>query len=123
VNLRFSREHKLTERADFLRCYNTGRRSFSSGFVVFVRQRESGDLPWRLGLAVTKKTGNAVVRNRLRRLVREFFRLGQHNSPGGRDYVVVPKRGLNPLGLGLADISAELSPLLRALARAKPEPQ
>lgn len=116
-------EHRLTERPDFVRCYNNGRRRFSPGFVLFVREREEPGLPWRMGMAVTKKTGSAVRRNRLRRLIREVFRLEQTSVPGGCDYVVVPKRGLNPHGLTLADVRAELAPLLRGAVRANSKPE
>jgi ribonuclease P protein component len=71
---------------------------------------------WRLGTAVTRKTGPAVLRNRVRRLVRECFRHAQHTLPGGCDYVVVPKRNLEPRTLTLAIVRADLLPLLRALA-------
>ena len=74
-------------------------------------------LPWRLGLAVTRKTGSAVWRNRVRRLVRECFRLEGEQVPQGYDYVVVPKRGLDPRILTLAIVRDDLLPLLRSHAR------
>lgn len=99
-----------------MRCYDKGRRYFSPAFVLFVRQREEAGLPWRLGTAVTRKTGSAVRRNRVRRLIRETFRLEQGRVPDGHDYVVVPKRSLDPRGLCLNRVRAELLPLLTALA-------
>lgn len=115
--MKFGRERRLTERPDFLRCYETGRRFFSSGFVLFAAKRGDGGRLWRLGLAVTKKTGSAVWRNRVRRLVRECFRLEQEQVPGGYDYVVVPKRGLAPRTLNLDLVREDLLPLLRSLAK------
>lgn len=114
--MRFCREHRLTDRPDFLHCYDAGRRFFSPGFVLFAAPRGEVGLPWRLGLAVTKKTGCAVWRNRVRRLVRECFRLEQARVPGGYDYVVVPKRGLVPRSLSLARVRDDLLPLLQSLA-------
>ena len=100
-------------RPDYVRCYNSDRRFFSRNFVLFVAKRTDAALPWRLGTAVTKKTGSAVWRNRVRRLIKESFRLAQHAVRPGYDFVVVPKRGLNPRTLSLADVSAELLFLLR----------
>jgi ribonuclease P protein component len=114
--LSFRREHRLTDRPDFLRCYDGGRRFFSSCFVLFAARRENGCLPWRLGLAVTRKTGSAVRRNRVRRLIRECFRLADTQVPGGYDYVVVPKRGIDPRVLDLGRVRADLLPLLLSLA-------
>jgi ribonuclease P protein component len=108
-----------------LRCYSEGRRYFSRGFVLFVRAREKPELPFRLGMAVTRKTGSAVWRNRLKRLIRESFRLGQALVPGGCDYVVVPKRGLDPRAQTLNAVREDLMPLLAAVAastRQNPEP-
>ena len=66
---------------------------------------------WRLGLAVSKKVGIAVQRNRIKRVVREFFRLHQDAIPTGADYVVVPKRNVNAPGLSYAQVEAELGTL------------
>lgn len=70
---------------------------------------------WRLGLAVSKKIGNSVHRNRAKRLVREFFRLHQHEFNLAADIVVVPKRGIHVPSLTLEQIRVELGPLMRKI--------
>ena len=114
--MKFGREHRLTDRPNFLHCYTAGRRFYSSSFVLFAAQREDRRLPWRLGLAVSKKTGCAVWRNRVRRLIRECFRLAGARAPDGYDYVVTPKRGIDPRALDLERVRADLLPPLLSLA-------
>ena len=70
----------------------------------------------RLGLAVSRKMGRAAVRNRIKRVVREFFRLHQDRISGPLDIVLVPKRSLDIEGLTLAVATLELAPLLPKLA-------
>ena len=64
---------KLTRRADFLAA-NGGLRAPMPGFVLLVRPRGDGDPAMRLGITVTKKIGNAVVRNRMKRRFRALAR-------------------------------------------------
>lgn len=65
--------------------------------VVFAKARdvprESSTPSARLGVTIPKKTGNAVVRNRWKRWIRESFRTQQDSVPEGYDYVVRPKKG------------------------------
>lgn len=103
-----------------MRCYNHGRRYFSSAFVLFVVKRTEPGAVWRLGMAVTKKTGSAVRRNRVRRLIRECFRLEWAAVEPGYDYVVVPKRGLDPKALTLALTREQIVHLLHAHRKSSP---
>ena len=56
-----------------------------------------------------------MVRNRVKRVLREFFRLRRQAIPGGIDIVAVPKRNLNAAALTLVFASAELDPLLERI--------
>ncbi len=83
----FPDEH-VRKRADFELIYKTGFKRSGRLMTMFTREREAG--PARLGIAATRKMGDAVERNRAKRLVRELFR---HNKPVvAIDVVVVPRR-------------------------------
>ena len=95
-------------------CYEKGQRFYSRNFVLFVHKRGELSQLWRLGLAVGRKIGSAVERNRVKRVLREFFRLHQHELPVGVDYVVVPKKHLDVSKVNLEMVSGELSSLLQS---------
>ncbi len=81
------RGRRLRKRADYLRIYEEGRRLHGRLLVIFVSPGV-GSSP-RLGITVTRKAGGAVVRNRLRRRLREAFRrAGATGAPGTLDVVV-----------------------------------
>ncbi len=86
---RKARSPHLKRRAEFLRVAAKGRRAASPGLVLQAMQR-GDDQPVRLGFTVTKKVGNAVIRNRTRRRLRAAARLLLDQAPAiGADLVLV----------------------------------
>ncbi len=88
---RFPRARRIRRQADFDRVYNGD--AFAADDVLVVRACRNDLAHARLGLSVSRKVGNAVVRNRWKRLIREVFRLHRAEMPAGLDLVVRPKRG------------------------------
>ena len=112
--LTWSRKRRITRRAEYAACYSRGTRRQTRHFVVFALPSPAGE-EGRLGLAVTRKSGCAVERNRIKRVLRSFFRLHQQAMPR-MDIVVTPKKFLRAGKVCLALAEADLLPLLETLA-------
>lgn len=85
---------RLRDARDFQRVNRTGARRASTHFVAVVAA--SGPAPVagpRLGLAVSRRVGNAVARNRVKRRVREWFRRTRSSLPPESDWVVIARAG------------------------------
>jgi ribonuclease P protein component len=79
----------ITKRADFLSA-NRGKRFATSGFVLLVHDRKDDDPAIRLGITITKKVGNAVIRNRMRRRFRSLMReMLNENGKVGADHILI----------------------------------
>ena len=91
----FSKEHRLLKRREFVNLNRLGKRDHTAHFIVIFKKNGLGIN--RVGITVTKKIGNAVKRNRVKRLVREFFRLYNHSFPQGYDIAIVAKKGADDL--------------------------
>jgi len=89
TGLTFPRAARLVRRGEFDAVYRAGKRYSTSHFTVFVRANELGVS--RFGFSIKKALGGAVVRNRLRRRVREMVRCHRQEIPAGWDIVIHPK--------------------------------
>lgn len=80
---------RLTREADFRLVYRTGSRRTTDVLTLHFRPNDTENV--RLGLAVSRRVGNAVVRNRLRRRIREAVRTYRGAISRGHDLIVSPR--------------------------------
>jgi ribonuclease P protein component len=108
------RRGRLSRSADFDRVFRHGRSQAAREFVLYVFPRSDENRPPRLGLSVSRKVGNAVERNRVKRLVREAFAAEGAALPPGTDVVVVARPDARALAEreGLAGIARVLGELI-----------
>lgn len=85
--LTFGRHQRLTHATEFEAVYDSKVRKTAGPLTLFGKRNELGRT--RLGLSVGRRVGNAVARNRFKRLLREAFRLEQHALPLGLDLIII----------------------------------
>jgi ribonuclease P protein component len=103
---------RLTRRAEFLRAAAKGRKAPTSGLVLQALARDDQG-PAKVGFTVTKKIGNAVIRNRTRRRLKEAARLVLADQPvSGVDLVLIGREGTRA-----REFTALQQDLRRALAK------
>jgi len=106
----FPRAARLVRKSEFDAVYSTGQRRSNAHFTVFVRANE---LPLsRFGFSIKKELGDAVVRNHMRRRLREMVRCHREEIPPGWDIVIHPKRSIAKEPF--AALAAELLRLLKS---------
>jgi ribonuclease P protein component len=109
---RFAKHERLRSKQDFERLFE---RRCSVGDERLQIIALPNDLPYsRVGIAVPKRTGSAVVRNRWKRVCREAYRLTKHELPAGLDMVLMPRGRDKPQ---LAEIRESLRRLAPQVAR------
>jgi len=111
---RFTKAARLRHRQEFLRAQAQGKRFHTRHFGVTLAPMAEGHP--RLGLVATRRMGNAVRRNRVKRLLREFFRRHQTGLPAF-DLVIMAKKGAS--ALEYHQVEEELGRLLFSRARQK----
>lgn len=139
--LTYGRDRRIRKRSEFLRVQAEGKRATSQHFVLLVAAQvpvtssrgrgAPGAASSRLGVVVTKKVGNAVQRNRIKRVCREVFRQWPGYVPDGIDLVVIARGPAHELAM--RDVKREwerarpsllrhAALALEAAARAEPLP-
>ena len=105
----------IKQRRDFLAA-NNAKRAPMPGFVLLMRDRADGDVAKRVGFTVTKKIGNAVVRNRMKRRLRALARdVIVAQGASGHDHVIIGRAG--GVERDYAVLRAELAKAVAKLAR------
>jgi ribonuclease P protein component len=101
---------RITRAAEYKFVFERGERAVGRHFVCHVARQEGGE-GCRLGLAVSRKVGHAVARNRVKRRIREFFRTRRDEFDPDVLLVVVARPGA--ADLDWSGLSGELERLLR----------
>ena len=99
----------LKNNRDFVNVYTSGR-SYANKYLVIYTLKNNSDRN-RLGISVSKKVGNSVVRHRLKRLIKESYRLHEKMFNSGLDIVVIARSGA--ADLGFYDVESALLHLLK----------
>jgi ribonuclease P protein component len=108
--LRFGRAARIKQGRDFARVRRVGER-LVVGCLIANWQRLPADAASHLGVITGGRIGGAVVRNRARRLMRETFRLHQHDLAGPVDLVLVARPSI--VGKGFAEVERDFLATLR----------
>ena len=114
----FSRDDRLRKRTEFEACYASGVRVSGRHLVLFLLAGPAASRP-RIGISVSKKVGNAVVRNRVKRRLRELFRRNRAEFSGRNAEIAVnarPSAAKAPFEELAADYA---STLRKALSKAR----
>ncbi len=105
----FKREERLLSKKDFLKIRKKGIRLLTGSFIIFAHKNNYGFN--RLGIAASVRVGNAVRRNRIKRLLREFFRLNKNIFPNSTDIFISVKKEAR-VGK-LSEVERELTPVVK----------
>jgi ribonuclease P protein component len=113
VGLKYPKTDRVRRRFEYLAAQKSGRRVHTTHFVLILAERADGRGP-RLGVTASRKSGNSVLRHRVRRLLREVFRLHRDAFPSGHDIVVLLRENTPPL-----DYATVRDEVLSALSRSR----
>ena len=104
------RELRLVKKKDFNNVYRFGKSTANQHFVLYYMPQKQIDR-FRLGVSVSKKIGNAVVRNRMRRLIKEIVRLNGDGIKPQTDFILIARKPA--VGLAYAEMEQSILHVMR----------
>jgi ribonuclease P protein component len=90
--------HRLRKNEEFQVVFQKGKSCANKHFVVYAMPRE-GQAPFRIGISISKKIGNAIIRNRVKRYIRESVMSLEDKILAGVDLVLIVRQGIDQLPL------------------------
>lgn len=104
---------KIKKTKEFNEIYNNAKKVYTKYAIIFVKENKMNKK--KFGFVASKKTGNAVQRNRIKRLFREFVRLNENKFEDNKDYIFVGKAILkdNIANLYYKDIEKDLKKIIK----------
>lgn len=103
------KKYRLRNNREFQIVYSKGRNFWNRNLILYKKKNELEET--RLGITITKKFGNAVTRNRVRRRISEIYRLNLYRIKEGYDLVIIPKK--NVIDLPYEDLKSALEHIMR----------
>lgn len=108
---------KIKENRDFRRAYGRGKSYVGPYIVVYVNKNRTGQR--RLGITAGKKIGNAVCRNRAKRLIFAAFSACENEIPAGYDFIIVARTRI--LSVKSTDVARSLLKLIASAQICNPD--
>ena len=93
VSQKFEKNERLRLRNDFKKLFDSKGRSVNSYFVLVFRENNLGYS--RIAVSIKRKFGKAVLRNKLRRQIKEIYRTNKSEFPQGYDFLFIPRKALS----------------------------
>ncbi|OEH86478.1 ribonuclease P protein component [Desulfuribacillus stibiiarsenatis] len=90
------RKHRLSKNEDYIKVYKKGKSLANRFFVFYIFDRKDAQ-PFRLGISVSKKVGNAVIRNQVKRYVKAVIENYIEAMPVGKDFVLIARNPANKI--------------------------
>jgi ribonuclease P protein component len=90
------KQHRLAKREDFNKVFRFGKSIANQQFVLYHLAKPEHEY-FRLGVSVSKKIGNAVVRNRLRRIMKEVVRLHKNSIELTADFILIARKPVSKM--------------------------
>lgn len=118
--MRYTRQQHLRTAADFKKIRASGNRWECGFFYAHLQATaEAGEPLRRLGVIASRRIGNAVARNRAKRLLREVFRLNQDQLPAGCDLLLVARRPITRARY--TDLERKFDAMVQRIVKPAPE--